>query len=194
MLQFIPSALIVLRFLLGLLLLLNALDGKTDAWFILGFVAAFLCDIFDGVIARRLGVSTAGLRQADSWADRCLYLCIAVSTWLVHPEVLMAFKMPLLTVVFLQLIWWVVNLLKYGQPASYHTYTAKLWGITLFIATVALFGSDRAGIALWSAIIVGGVHTIEEIGMTLLLPQWTHDVLSIVHARRIGQQMQNTVV
>ena len=54
--QFIPAALVMLRFFIGPLLLLNAINGKTDAWFIVGFVAAFLSDIFDGVIARRLGV------------------------------------------------------------------------------------------------------------------------------------------
>jgi CDP-diacylglycerol--glycerol-3-phosphate 3-phosphatidyltransferase len=70
--QFVPAALVILRFFMGPLLLLNAINGKTDAWFIVGFIVAFLSDIFDGVIARRLDVSTASLRRADSWADVCL--------------------------------------------------------------------------------------------------------------------------
>jgi hypothetical protein len=35
---------------------------------------------------------------------------------------------------------------------------------------------------LLNAIAVGIIHTLEEIAMTLILPEWTHDVLSIVHA------------
>ena len=185
--QFLPAALIILRFFMGPLLLLNAIDGKADAWFIVGFVVAFLSDIFDGVIARRLGVSTASLRRADSWADVCLYICVGVSAFLVHPDVVIAFSDPLNAVVGIQLIWWVVNLAKYGQPASYHTYSAKAWGVTLFVATIALFGFGYGGLTLFVAIAVGIIHTLEEIAMTLILPQWTHDVLSIVHALRLRQ-------
>jgi CDP-diacylglycerol--glycerol-3-phosphate 3-phosphatidyltransferase len=185
--QFLPAALIILRFFMGPLLLLNAIDGKADAWFIVGFVVAFLSDIFDGVIARRLGVSTASLRRADSWADVCLYICVGVSAFLVHPDVVIAFSDPLNAVVGIQLIWWVVNLAKYGQPASYHTYSAKAWGVTLFVATIALFSFGYGGLTLSLAIAVGIIHTLEEIAMTLILPQWTHDVLSIVHALRLRQ-------
>lgn len=184
-LEFIPQLLVMIRFCLSPFLLLDALDGQTSFWFITGFVIAFLSDIFDGVIARRLGVSNAMLRKADSWADVCLYLCIATSAWLVHPKIVIAFQMPLSMVVLIQLLWWIVNLAKYGQPASYHTYSAKLWGLTLFVATVALFGCGYGGWTLWLAIIVGIIHTAEEIVMTLILPNWTHDVLSLVHARRL---------
>ncbi|CDN14341.1 hypothetical protein RintRC_2774 [Richelia intracellularis] len=96
-------------------------------------IFAFLSDIFDGIIARRLGVSTPQLRQADSWADVCLYLCIATSTYLVHPQTLITYRLPLLIVIIVQIIWWIVNLIKYRKPASYHTYSAKLWGITLSV-------------------------------------------------------------
>jgi CDP-diacylglycerol--glycerol-3-phosphate 3-phosphatidyltransferase len=101
---------------------------------------------------------------------------------LVHSDVVIAFSHGLSAVVGIQLIWWVVNLAKYGQPASYHTYSAKAWGVSLFVATIALFGFGYGGLTLSLAIAVGIIHTVEEIAMTLILPQWTHDVLSIVHA------------
>lgn len=185
----LPAALVAIRFLISPFLVWDVLDGDASIWFIVGFVAAFLSDIFDGIIARRLEVSTAKLRQADSWADVCLYIGIAISAWLIHRDVLIAFRLPLLIAVFAQLMWWIVNLAKYGKPASYHTYSAKTWGITLFIATVALFGFNYAGITLYLAIIVGIIHTIEEIAMTLVLPQWTHDVLSIIYALRLRRQL-----
>jgi phosphatidylglycerophosphate synthase len=191
MLQSIPAALVVLRFLIAPYLLWDALDGETGTWFVVAYVVAVLSDILDGVIARRLGVSTAELRQADSWADVCLYICVAASVWLVHPDVAIAFRIPLLSVVLAQLLWLAVNLVKYGKPASYHTYSAKLWGVTLCAATVALFGFNTAGIALWLAIGVGILHSLEEILMTLILPQWTHDVLSLVHALRLRQTLMN---
>ncbi|NJN11430.1 MAG: CDP-alcohol phosphatidyltransferase family protein, partial [Richelia sp. RM2_1_2] len=81
-LSHIPSLLIGMRFTIAPLLVFDALDHKTSYWFIIGYVIAVLSDIFDGIIARRLKVSTTQLRQADSWADICLYLCVAISAWL----------------------------------------------------------------------------------------------------------------
>jgi CDP-diacylglycerol--glycerol-3-phosphate 3-phosphatidyltransferase len=185
----IPTLLVIYRFAVAPFLLWDAFDGKTTIWFLIGFITAFVGDIFDGIIARRLGVSTAELRQADSWADVCLFSCVFISAGLVHPEVLIDYKIPLLTVVIAQIIWWIVNLIKYGKPASYHTYSAKFWGITLFIAIVSLFGFNYAGIALWLTCIAGFIHTVEEIAMTLILPVWTHDVLSIFHALKIRQTL-----
>jgi phosphatidylglycerophosphate synthase len=186
----LPTILVIFRFLVAPLLLWDAMDGETSIWFLVGYLSAVLSDIFDGVIARRMQVSTASLRQADSWADVCLYICIAASAWLVHRDVIIAFRLPLLVVVMAQLLWWIVNLAKYGKPASYHTYSAKLWGITLLIATVALFGFNKAGISLWLAIVVGTIHTFEEIAMTLILPQWTHDVLTIFHAIDLNRKLK----
>ncbi|MBD2491484.1 CDP-alcohol phosphatidyltransferase family protein [Aulosira sp. FACHB-615] len=191
-LTLIPSGLVMFRFLIAPFLLWDAWDGDTSIWFLVGFTAAFLSDIFDGIIARRLGVSNAKLRQADSWADTCLFSCIFLSAWLGYQDILIAYYLPLLMVIFAQIVWWIVNLIKYGKPASYHTYSAKFWGITLFIAIVALFGFNYAGITLWLTCIAGTIYSIEEIAMTLILPVWTHDVLSIFHALKIRQQQLQT--
>lgn len=189
-----PMALVLLRGAIAPFLLWDALDGSITPWFLVGYVVAVLSDIFDGIIARRLGISNATLRRADSWADVALYVCIAAAAWWVHPEVVFSFRLPLLTVVAVQALWWLVNLLKYGKPASYHTYSAKLWGLTLLVATLALFGFNSGGIALWVAILVGIVHTLEEIVMTLMLPTWQHDVLSVVHALRLCRELSPTQV
>ncbi|BBD62419.1 CDP-alcohol phosphatidyltransferase [Nostoc sp. HK-01] len=191
-LTLIPSGLVLFRFLIAPFLLWDAWDGDTSIWFLVGFTAAFLSDIFDGIIARRLGVSNAKLRQADSWADTCLFSCIFLSAWLGYRDILITYRLPLLMVIFAQVVWWIVNLIKYGKPASYHTYSAKFWGITLFIAIVALFAFNYAGITLWLTCIAGTIYSIEEIAMTLILPVWTHDVLSIFHALKIRQQLQTT--
>ena len=133
-----------MRFTIAPLLVFDALDHQTSSWFIIGYVIAVLSDIFDGIIARRLKVSTTQLRQADSWADICLYLCIAVSTWLVYPQVIINFRLPLLSAIAIQLILFAISLIKFQKFPSFHTYTAKAWGLTLLIATVGLFGFSYA--------------------------------------------------
>jgi phosphatidylglycerophosphate synthase len=117
------------------------------------YTLAVLFDIFDGIIARRLGSSTSRLRQADSWADISLYICIAISTGVVHPDVIAQFQIPLLMAIAAQLILFTVSLIKFGKFPSVHTYTAKAWGVYLFIAVVGLFGFDNPT-CLWGAIVL----------------------------------------
>jgi phosphatidylglycerophosphate synthase len=177
----IPSILVGMRFALAPLLVFDALDHKTSFWFIIGYVVAVLSDIFDGIIARRLKVSTAKLRQADSWADICLYLCVAISTWLVYPQVIIDFRVPLLSAIAIQLILFTISLIKFQKFPSFHTYTAKTWGLTLLVATLGLFGFSYTN-TLWFAIVLCWLNSLEEIAMTLLLPTWQCDILSIFHA------------
>ncbi|MGB6300148.1 MAG: CDP-alcohol phosphatidyltransferase family protein [Rivularia sp. (in: cyanobacteria)] len=180
-LSHIPSLLVGMRFTIAPLLVFDALDHKTSYWFIIGYVVAVLSDIFDGIIARRLKVSTSILCQADSWADICLYLCIAISTWLVYPQVIINFRLLLLSAIAIQLILFAISLIKFQKFPSFHTYTAKAWGLTLLVATVGLFGFSYAN-TLWLAVIFCWISSLEEIVMTLILPIWQCDVLSIFHA------------
>lgn len=180
-LSHIPSLLVGMRFTIAPLLVFDALDHKTSYWFIIGYIIAVLSDIFDGIIARRLKVSTTQLRQADSWADICLYFCVAISTWLVYPQVIINFRLPLISTIVIQLILFAISLIKFQKFPSFHTYTAKAWGLTLLIATVGLFGFSYAN-TLWLAVIFCWINSLEEIVMTLILPIWQCDVLSIFHA------------
>ncbi|HEY9881725.1 MAG TPA: CDP-alcohol phosphatidyltransferase family protein [Leptolyngbyaceae cyanobacterium] len=182
----IPSLLVGLRFAIAPLLLFDALDHQTGPGFVIGYLIAILSDIFDGIIARRLGISTAQLRQADSWADIFLFLCLAASTWLVFPQVILAFRIPLLMALAAQLSLFAISLVKFRKLPSFHTYTAKIWGLTLLVATVALFGFGYSG-ALWGAIALCLINSLEEIAITLILPEWQCDVLSLFHALNLRQ-------
>jgi phosphatidylglycerophosphate synthase len=184
----IPSILVGLRLAIAPLLLFDAIDLEVSKWFLVGYVIAVLSDIFDGIIARRLGVSTTRLRQADSWADICLYLCVAASAWLIYPQIIVDFQIPLLLAIFAQLCLFAVSLIKFQKFPSFHTYTAKAWGLGLLIATVGLFGFHDAN-PLWLAIGLCIINSLEEIVMTLILPEWQCDVLSIFNAIELRKSL-----
>jgi phosphatidylglycerophosphate synthase len=191
-LSHLPSILVGMRFALAPLLVFDALDHRTSFWFIIGYVIAVLSDIFDGMIARRLKVSTAQLRQADSWADICLYVCVAISTWLVYPQVIQNFQVPLLSALVIQLTLFTISLIKFKKFPSFHTYTAKTWGLTLLAATIGLFGFGYAN-TLWLAIALCWLNSLEEIAMTLLLPTWQCDILSIFHAIDLRKTLMHSL-
>jgi CDP-diacylglycerol--glycerol-3-phosphate 3-phosphatidyltransferase len=181
MFKAIPSLLVGVRLAIAPLLLFDALDRHTGVAFVVGYILAILSDIFDGIIARRLEVSTPQLRQADSWADIFLFLCLAMSTWLVFPEVILRFRLPLLIAVAAQLSLFSLSLVKFKKFPSFHTYTAKLWGLMLLITAIALFGFGYTQ-TLWLAIALCWVNSVEEIIMVMVLPEWQCDVLSLFHA------------
>ncbi len=186
----IPFMLVGLRFAIAPLLLLDAVQDHQTRWlFLILYIIAVLSDIFDGIIARRLNVSTQKLRQADSWADVCLYLSVALSTWLVYPQVILEFRMALIVAIAAQIALYLVSLIKFKQPPSFHTYTAKIWGLTLLVATIALFGFNYSK-TLWLAIILCVVNSFEEIVMIFILPEWKCDVLSIFHAIQLRQTLR----
>jgi phosphatidylglycerophosphate synthase len=180
-LAYLPSMLVGMRLAIAPLLLLDAWNRQISSWFLVGYIVAVLSDIFDGIIARRLGVSTVRLRQADSWADICLYLCIAASAWSIYPQIIIDFKVPLLVAAIAQISLYAIGWIKFRKFPSFHTYTAKIWGLTLLVATVRLFGFDDANF-LWLAIGMCLLNSIEEIAMTLILTEWQCDVLSIFAA------------
>ena len=72
---------------------------------------------------------------------------------------------------------------------SFHTYTAKLWGLELLVATIALFGFNYAP-TLWLAIACCWLNSVEEILMILVLPEWQCDILSLFH----GLELRKTLV
>ena len=180
-LAYVPSILVGLRLTIAPLLLLDAIDLAVSKWFLVGYIVAVLSDIFDGIIARRLGVSTTRLRQADSWADICLYLCVAASAWLIYPQIIIDFRVPLFLAAIAQISLYAMSWIKFRKFPSFHTYTAKIWGLTLLVATVRLFSFDDPNF-LWLAIGMCMINSSEEMAMTLILPEWHCDVLSIFAA------------
>ena len=183
-LHHIPGTLVFSRLFAGPVLLWAALAGQSPFWLVGILVYVFLSDVFDGVIARRLGVVTARLRVADSWADTLFYVCVALAIWRLHRALLGPFLIPLSFVITLMVVNWAIAMLKFHRALSFHAYSSKIWGLSLFAASVSLLGFSYAGGFLWAAIIIGIAGHLEGFVMTLILPRWAHDVSGIPEALR----------
>ena len=59
-----------------------------EAWLGCMIAAGFVSDVYDGVLARRWGTESAGLRVADSAADTIFYLGVLAAVVLRHWPVL----------------------------------------------------------------------------------------------------------
>merc|ERR1711907_303363 len=148
------------------------------------YVAAIFSDIYDGVIARRIGMATESLRTADSTADQVLFLALAVSAWHLQRDVILGFQWPLIAAFVSQLALFATWLGIFGRMPCCHGYSAKVWGLAMLVAVVALFGFNYEPL-LWAPIICCMLNAVDEIAIALILPEWDHDVKSVVHALRL---------
>lgn len=189
----ISYVLIIVRFILGPLLFLDSCDGDTGSWFLFGLAFGFLSDIFDGLIARRMHIVTASLREWDGRVDVWFFIWIAASAWKTHPETVAAYRSPLFVVLSLQVLAWMIDWTKYRRFSNYHAYSAKAFGLSIFAATVVWFGYQPLDVLLWCVILFGLICMIEEIAITLLLPCWIYDVPSIFHAIKIREKILPSV-
>lgn len=186
MLHRLPLALVLSRILLLTPAMLLLAYYRPIPWaFAVCLAAAFLSDFFDGVIARHLGVATAGLRRLDSLADTVFCLAAVSVVWWLHPTVIRAYAAPLILLLALELLRYALDILKFHREASYHMWSSKLWGLSLFLAFFMLLVVGQAVPWVGLAIILGIVSDVEGLLISLVLPVWRHDVPSLVHAWRI---------
>jgi CDP-diacylglycerol--glycerol-3-phosphate 3-phosphatidyltransferase len=173
------------RILLSPVAIWMALERLPAAIWMSQFAVAAMSDWLDGKLARRWGTSTAGLRQADSIADMIYTFAIAVSLWFSHPDVVYAHRWGIGLVIALELVRYPIDWWRFGRGASYHALSAKLFGVSLLVAVSAIVMFDYAGPLLWISLFIGAVSEIEGILISLVLPEWTHDVRNVGKALEI---------
>jgi CDP-diacylglycerol--glycerol-3-phosphate 3-phosphatidyltransferase len=181
----IPVGLTLLRAALGPLVLLCALLKPMAAVFGACLVVAFLSDVFDGVIARRLQIATARIRRLDSIADSVFYVSAGIAAFLLYPQAVRQRAAPLAVLVALELLRYAVDYAKFRRETAYHMWSSKAWGLALFAGFLSLLGFGHAGMPVSLAIYAGIVADVEGLLISLVLPHWRHDVPTVLHALRM---------
>lgn len=180
----IPLSLTILRIALGPALLILAVEYPNAILFGVCLTLAFLSDVFDGIIARRLGIATANLRRLDSLADSIFYVCATLVAWLLYPTVFIEHAAALLLLLALELIRYAFDFLKFRRETSYHMWSSKLWGIFLFLGFFSLLSLGQQGSLITIAIYAGIIADLDGLAISLVLTEWRADVPSLLHAFR----------
>jgi phosphatidylglycerophosphate synthase len=180
----IPQLLIIFRLLLGpfMIFLTYNFNDKIRIELVVMLFLGLLSDVFDGIIARRLGISSEKLRRMDSQTDLFFWLCTAWCAWLLDPEIIVKNKFSILIIFTMEALTYIFSIAKFGKETCTHALLSKLWGITLLIAFTGLIGFGYAGFTFLMAIIFGIIGHIDVFLILFLLPKWTHDVPSCYHA------------
>jgi CDP-diacylglycerol--glycerol-3-phosphate 3-phosphatidyltransferase len=179
----IPNLLSGLRLASVPVLLALAWVGNDKA-FLLLLVCALLTDLADGYLARRLCQESELGARLDSWGDFALYISTPWSAWMLWPELILR-EAPYVAVVLASFVVPIlIGFIKYRRLTSYHTWGAKLSAVLMGCGTILLFAGGPAGL-FHVATVVLVLTQVEEISITLVLPEWRSNVPSLVHALRV---------
>lgn len=176
------------RLLLGPLMPLAAAWGSDGRILAGAVVIATLTDVFDGKVARRFGVATAGLRRFDSMADTIFYVGAGIALWLRHADVVRERALLIIAFVAMQAGGHLFDVWKFGRDTSYHTWSGRVFGVLLCVATTAIFWGSTTSGWLTLALVAGIIAHADAFIITMILPAWQHDVHSIPNALRLRRR------
>lgn len=180
----LPFALTTLRLLLGPLALLMAFAGTPRWLFLPLLIAGTLSDIFDGILARRLGVATPALRRYDSATDLVYYLFILATMWQLCRTVVTQ-NLPAIAVILLTEIAVItICYAKFRKYPATHSWLAKFYGLCLLFCLIALLAFDADSWAIITLAIVAAVTNSEIFAMHALSPVAPVDVPCIFKLKR----------
>jgi CDP-diacylglycerol--glycerol-3-phosphate 3-phosphatidyltransferase len=177
--KYLPVALTTLRLLLGPAAVLCAFSGVARWIYLPILVTGTLSDIYDGILARRFGVSTAWLRRYDSVADVIYYLFILAVAFILCRPIILASKFSLSLMLASEVMVVAVSYARFGKYPATHSYLAKFYGLCLLAAVVALlvFSASRRVIVALTAVAL--VTNAEILAIQLLAKTQPVDVPGI---------------
>lgn len=178
----IPTALTIFRLLSAPVLMVLAYMGR-ERYFLWLAIAALLSDVLDGALARRLGASSETGRLLDSWADLLIAMVSFAGATLLWPDTMReeaGYFALVLAALVIPNAW---GLLRFRRLLGYHTISAKASGVLLAVGAVALF-IGLTPIPFRLAALIELAVAAEYIAISLILPGWTGEMKSVMHAWR----------
>jgi phosphatidylglycerophosphate synthase len=180
----IPLILIFTRLGIGIVLvLLSLLHIKHFAITSIVLLSlGLLTDIFDGIIARRLNISTQKLRRLDSTIDQIFFTLVLLAAFINSSTFFTSHATWLIILISLELLTYLVCFVKFKKEIATHSIGAKIWTLFLFATLVQVLALGQASALFFICFWLGIISRVEIIGILLILKKWTNDVPTIYHA------------
>ncbi len=153
-------------------------------------------DIFDGIIARKVGVSSEKLRRLDSQTDLVFWLSIGFAAYFLNPEILQEHWKSIALTFAMEALCYLTSIWKFGKETCTHDWLSKLWGLSLLLVFTFLIAFGTANWAFYLGVILGFISHLDVILIVFILPKWQFDVPSSYHAWKIrnGKKLKKSVL
>lgn len=190
--EMIPGAMTALRAALGPVMIAGAACNWSGVALACMAASAAIADIYDGRLARRWKCDSPRIRFFDTMADTFFYACVGVALWLCRPQLWHACVRLIAAMLAVEGFRWLLEIAKFGKPASYHTSLARFWGVVMAVGVVTALATTRGSALIDAAMVVVIACNLEGIAMSLVLPVWTRDVRNFRAALEIRRHCAHT--
>lgn len=164
-----------------LVLLLFFGEREFFTWFLL---VSYCTDMLDGIIARKLKITSARGSQLDSFGDQITFVLGLIGIIIFEYEFVKE-NYLLITIVFIPyIIQMFIAFIKYGKATAFHTYLAKLSAVIQAVFILWLLFFEPIFWLFYVMIILGVLETIEEIVLIFMYDNWVDGVKGIYWALR----------
>ncbi|KIA92922.1 CDP-alcohol phosphatidyltransferase [Pedobacter kyungheensis] len=183
----IPIALIYSRLLIGFAIILLSVFQATYYSFLAITLLSIglLTDVFDGIIARRLNISSEKLRRLDSSIDQVFFISVAVATYIQCPDFFKDNLVKLVVLVAFEASTYLVSYLKFKREIATHSIGAKIWTLILFATLIEVMAHCQSVVLFELCLWVGLTTRLEILAIVFTLKKWTNDVPTIYHAVKL---------
>jgi len=188
----IPLALIYSRLILGFVVVLLSCFPIPSYRYLIVYIMiwAILSDIFDGIIARRLNISTQKLRRLDSSIDQIFWICTLFGVFFICKDFFKENYSKIIIILALEGCTYLISYIKFKKEVATHAISSKFWTLTILAALIQIVLTCQSTLIFNICIFLGIITRLEIIGILLIIKQWTHDVPSIYHAILLRQGKQ----
>ena len=150
-------------------------------------VFGLLTDVFDGIIARKLKVSTEGLRILDSNVDQFFWLLIITSIFYLNWSFIKVNYLAIACILVLELIAYLLSYLKFKRTLATHSILAKIWTLSLLAFLIDLTLHHQSEWPYFICIFLGVLSRVEILLIIYKLKKWQTDVPSFLVVGNINR-------
>lgn len=180
----IPKLLIYSRIVFGLIILaLSIYEPSNFRGVIIGLIiVGLLSDIFDGIIARRLNISTPSLRRLDSGIDQFFWLCVIAACYIISPLFFKTNCFKIFFILGIEGCCYLLSYVKFKKEVATHAIASKLWTLILFATLIQVIATGNSVVLFSICFYLGIVTRLEIIAMLLIIKSWCNDIPTVYHA------------
>ncbi|KQM67244.1 CDP-alcohol phosphatidyltransferase [Pedobacter sp. Leaf216] len=185
----LPIALIYSRLLIGFgIILLSVFHINHYSILAITLLSiGLLTDIFDGIIARKLNISSEKLRRLDSGIDQVFFISVAVATYIQCPDFFKTNLIKLIVLGAFEASTYVLSYIKFKKEIATHSIGAKIWTLTIFATLIEIMIHCESVMLFEICFWLGLATRIEILAIVITLKKWINDVPSIYHAIKLRQ-------
>ncbi|TKC06916.1 CDP-alcohol phosphatidyltransferase family protein [Pedobacter frigoris] len=189
----IPISLIYSRLLFSVVILLLSFTQPDHFRLIINtlLIIGLLTDVFDGIIARMLNISTVKLRRLDSFIDQVFWLSALVGAYVTCSQFFKENAVLLGMLLGAEALTYIVSYLKFKKEVATHAILSKVWTLTILATLIQIISTCDSSWLFITCFYMGMITRMEIIAILFIISKWENDVPSLYHAVLIRKGKAN---